>query len=178
MIITFFPITAPLKEANTCRTTPIHLAPCMQGSRISSFKYHNHSPVMRSGGSERAKVAPTMQLASGRIRLPTLRAIPCTTHPNTPLPHPWQSRLALQCYFNHTFMIKAVVQYILHLEKPMCLPEVLFWGWYWIVQDDCYPLGSRSHQHFKHEKMLPCGPPGTRMFEHISLEGEGTDSIL
>ena len=43
MIITFSPITAPLKEANTYRT-PIHLAPCMQGSSISSFKYHNHSP--------------------------------------------------------------------------------------------------------------------------------------
>lgn len=58
-----------------------------------------------------------MQLASGRIRLSTLCAIPCTTHPNTPLSHDLtKSRLALQCYFNHTFMIKTVVQYIHHFE--------------------------------------------------------------
>lgn len=78
---------------------------------------------MKSRGSERSRVAPTMQLASGRIGLSTLRATPCTTHPHTPLPcHLTKSRLALQCYFSHTFTIKTVAQFIPHFEAEKGIP--------------------------------------------------------
>ena len=73
MMLTFFRIPFPLKEAHTCRTSLVHLAACIEGSRISSLKCHNHSP--KSDEEPRVRKVKggceATQLESGGIGLGT-----------------------------------------------------------------------------------------------------------